>query len=190
MTISTKGTWILALVLAVSGFPGAWAADIYKTVDENGDPVYTDRPPFPDAKPLNLRELSVVEAPSYPDANRSNQDDDDGQEGPTLNQMRAEFRDFALVSPAPDQNFWGTANTATIAWNASSPLLPDMGVVFYVDGEAIGDKTRSATVSTGRLDRGEHQASADLVDANGQVVASAGPVTFYIMQQSRRSRVN
>ena len=40
------------LAVAIAG--PAVAGDIYKTVDDNGVPVYTDRPPYPGAKPLGI----------------------------------------------------------------------------------------------------------------------------------------
>jgi len=176
--------FLLTLALVASGSVGA--TDVYKTVDENGNPVYTDRPPTPDSVPISLRELSVVEAAVYgtaPGAQQSGSQDDDDALSP--NELRAMYREFRLVSPAPEQNIWGTGNTATIAWDAGAPLQPDMSVVFYLDGQAVSEPTRNATLTTERLDRGEHTAKADLLDADRSVIASTSPVTFYIMQQSR-----
>lgn len=186
MRVSIKNTWLLTFGLTVGAVMPATAAEIYKTVDENGNPVYTDRAPSPDAKPITLRELSVVETPTYTGrTSAADADDDDG--GDTLNDLRARYRDFRLVSPAPEQNYWGTANTAQIAWDTAAPLGSDLGVVFFIDGQPITEPTRNAAVTTERLDRGEHRASADLVNSEGTVVASAGPVTFFIMQQSRQA---
>ncbi len=38
-------------------------AEIYKSVDENGNVVFTDRPPTPGAQPMELRGLTVVPVP-------------------------------------------------------------------------------------------------------------------------------
>ncbi len=65
MRISIKNTWLLTFGLAVGAVMPVTAAEIYKTVDENGNLVYTDRAPSPDAEPITLRELSVVETPTY-----------------------------------------------------------------------------------------------------------------------------
>jgi len=50
---------LLAMVVAGP----AVAGDIYKTVDENGVPTYTDKPPYPGAKPL-----SITSRPTDPEA--------------------------------------------------------------------------------------------------------------------------
>ena len=184
MSLSTRTTGIaaVALMLAVAGPAGA--TDIYKTVDENGQIIYTDRPPTPGAEPISLRELSVVEAPSYGSQRRerAEQEPDDQR---SINELRAMYRDFRLVSPAPEQNFWGTGQVAPIAWAAGAPLEQGMSVVYFVNGQAVSDATTASTFSTEPMDRGEHTARVDLLGPNNQVVATAGPVTFYVKQNSR-----
>jgi hypothetical protein len=183
MTVSNLRTGLLVALLTVGTTVDA---DIYKTYDENGNVVFTDRPPTPDAKPMSLRELSVVEAPQFPTRRSTQgQQDDDPDAAPTVNELRMMFRDFRLVSPAPNQNLWGTGQVATIAWDTSAPLTEDMSVIFYLDGQAVSEPTRAATFSTEPLDRGEHTARADLIGPNNRVIASAGPVTFFVMQNSR-----
>ena len=49
-------------------------AQVYKTVDENGNVVYTDQPPEDGSEPIKLKPLSVIEAPVY-DADRYVADD-------------------------------------------------------------------------------------------------------------------
>lgn len=180
-----KGLMVITLALACSWSTALYATNIYKTYDENGDPIYTDQPPSPDAKPISLRGLSVVEAPDYGTAasNQASQPDP-SDAPPTLNEMRRTYRNFRLVSPAPDQNIWGTGNVATIAWDAGAPLAEGMGVIFYLDGQVVEGPTTSSTYTSGFLDRGAHTAAADLVDSQSRVLVSAPDVTFYIMQQS------
>lgn len=184
MSLSTRTTGIATALFMIAAAAPASATDIYKTVDENGQVIYTDRPPTPDAEPISLRELSVVEAPSYapPQRERAEQQPDDQM---SINELRLMYRDFKLVSPAPEQNFWGTGQVATIAWDAGAPLETGMSVVFFVNGEAVTDATTSSTFNTEPMDRGEHTARVDLLGPNNQVVASAGPVTFFVKQNSR-----
>ncbi len=184
MKVILSGFMVLILALACSWSPALYATDIYKTYDANGDPVYTDRPPTPESKPISLRALSIVEAPDYSSVQTAQPQTDTDDTPPTLNEMRRDFRDFRLISPAPDQNIWGTGNVATLAWDAGAPLLAGMFVIFYIDGQPVTDATRAATFTSERLDRGTHTAKADLLDADGRVVMSTPAVTFYIMQQS------
>jgi hypothetical protein len=175
---------IAAAVLLMTAVSPAGAKDIYKFVDANGQVIYTDRPPTPDSKPISLRELSVVEAPSYAQSRRESPDQATDDQ-PTMNELRFMYRDFKLVSPAPEQNFWGTGQVATIAWDAGAPLQQGMSVVYFVNGEAVSDPTTASTFNTEPMDRGEHTARVDLLGPDEQVIASAGPVTFFVKQNSR-----
>jgi hypothetical protein len=184
MSLSTRTIGIAATVLVLAAASPAGATDIYKTVDANGQVIYTDRPPTPDAKPISLRELSVVEAPAYAQPRRESPEQTSNDQ-PTMNELRFMYRNFKLVSPAPEQNFWGTGQVATIAWDAGAPLQQGMSVVYFVNGEAVSDPTTASTFSTEPMDRGEHTARVDLLGPNEQVIASAGPVTFFVKQNSR-----
>ncbi|MEE4174658.1 MAG: DUF4124 domain-containing protein [Xanthomonadales bacterium] len=184
MSLSTRTTGIAAAVMMLVAAAPAGATDIYKTVDENGQIIYTDRPPTPDAQPISLRELSVVEAPSYAPPQRD-RDEGEPDTQASMNELRLMYRDFKLVSPAPEQNFWGTGQVATIAWDAGAPLEQGLSVVYFVNGEAVSDPTTASTFNTEPMDRGEHTARVDLIGPNNQVIASAGPVTFYVKQNSR-----
>lgn len=171
-----------AAVLAVTAGV-TQAAEVYRTVDADGNVTYTDQPPGPGAEPLKLRELSVVERPEYhvrqQSASReSGQAQDPGE---ALRQLRREYQGFRLVSPTADQSFWGTSNAATVAWDAGTPLAGGMKVRIYVDDQPVTTTTQ-ALYNTPRLDRGEHRVRAELLDAGDQVVTSAGPVTFFIHQ--------
>ena len=183
MSLSTRTTGMAAAVLMLAAMTPAGATDIYKTVDADGHIIYTDRPPTPDAKPISLRELSVVEAPTYSQSRRESPERaaDDQM---SVNELRFMYRDFKLVSPAPEQNFWGTGQVATIAWDAGAPLQQGMSVVYFVNGEAVSDPTTASTFNTEPMDRGEHTARVDLLGPNEQVIASAGPVTFHVKQNS------
>lgn len=175
---------MLAAALATGLVLPVFAGEIYKTYDENGNPIYTDRAPEPGAEPITLRELSVVESPEYAKPAGGGEAGEE-DEGVSFNAMRRQYRDFELVSPAPEQNFWGTGQVATIAWNTRAPLQAGMGVVFFLNDQPVTEPTRAATFSTPPLDRGEYQARAELRGPNNRVVATAGPVTFFIKQNSR-----
>jgi len=159
-------------------------AEVYKTVDENGNVVYTDQPPEPGAEPMKLRELSVVPVPEYAAKDRAIKSSGLGEgDTPDLGELRRGYRDFALTSPAPEQTFTGTGNIATIAWDTRFELQPGMQVVVQIDGKALPPTTASAITSP-QLDRGEHQVSARLVDVQNRTIATSGPVTFFVHQNS------
>jgi hypothetical protein len=157
---------------------------VYKSVDENGNVVYTDTPPEPGAEPMQLRELSVVPVPEYAAKKRAVQSAG-LEEGdvPDLGELRRGFRDFSLTSPTAEQTFAGSGNVATIAWNTRFALQPGMTVKVTIDGQAL-PPTTATVISSPPLDRGEHNVRAELVDEQNRSIATAGPVTFYVQQNS------
>jgi len=177
------GFW---LVMTALFFLAPAQAQVYKVVDKDGNVTYTDQPPETGAEPVELRELSIVERPEY-QADKIKAQEDAGADAEkvlTLRELQRMYRGFRLTSPVPEQSFWGTENMATISWSAGQPLQPGMQVQITLDGKQM-EPTTQATMTTDRMDRGEHTVSAVLLDASGRVVSRAEPVTFFIKQQTQ-----
>ncbi len=178
----------LALLLACSP---QLVAEIYKTIDEHGNVVYTDQPPSQDAKPLDLPGLSIISPqkpeppPNIPGSVRASTgpEPEAQQEVTSIRELRRGYRDFAIVSPTQDQTIWGTGNEAAIAWNTRYQLQKGMSVTVYIDGAAQPSTTNTA-ISLGQLDRGSHEVYAVLTDSGNRRIASAARVTFHIKQYS------
>ena len=154
------------------------AQEIYKTVDENGNVVYTDRKPSEDAEPVSLPELTVVDPlelgePSAT-ASTSNQSDPDPE------------TDFGLsiVSPSEEETIWNTAYVLSVQVAADRELPSGTQLAYLIDGEERAT-TRALSTEIEEVYRGEHQLSVELRTGDGETLASAGPVTFYMRQHSR-----
>ncbi len=166
-------------ILATSVFTSAVtvAQDIYKTYDENGNVVYTDQPPNENAEPLELAPITVVEAfkPIQPEA--PVQPDPQPLEDIEL------YSNFIITSPTEDENLWGTGGKLTAAAQSDQTLRRGDSVRFYIDGELQTQETSFVAELTD-IFRGEHQLIMEIVDSKGIILASAGPVTFHMKQQS------
>ena len=175
---------MLVICTATALLAPAALAEVYKSVDENGNVVYTDTPPEPGATPMELRELSVVPVPEYASKKKAVKSAglEEG-EAPSLDQLRRGYRDFTLTSPEPEQTFAGTGNVATIAWDTRFELQPGMSVVVYIDDQAL-PPTTADVINSPPLDRGEHRVRAELMDAANRTIASTDPVTFFVHQNS------
>ncbi len=176
--------WLLVPVLLLP--LGNVIAEIYRVVDEDGNVIYTDQPPTPDATPMTLRGLSVVEFKATPKPTGDGADEGEAEAAgatTSLRDLRRQYRDFSLVSPTADQTFWGTENQATIAWNAGAALQSGMEVTVYLDGRAL-PPTTNAAIPTGRLDRGTHRVYAELRDGMKRRVATTDTVSFHVKQFS------
>ena len=57
--LKTLSTCLLALALNSA----AWA-EIYETTDAQGNPVFTDSPPSPNAEVIDLQQTNIIDAPA------------------------------------------------------------------------------------------------------------------------------
>lgn len=183
MNIRKPGAFLLVVALLVCA-PLA-LAEVYRIVDEDGNVIYTDQAPKDGAQPMDLPGLSVVETPEYqrPRKSDSREEAEGAETASDLRTLRRSYRDFRIVNPMPEQTFWGTENSASVAWDTNYALQEGMSVVFYLDGDPQPPTTERA-MSTGRLDRGEHRVRAELYDAQKRRVASTETVTFHVKQHS------
>lgn len=168
---------IIALIALVS-FEPVFAQDVYKTVDENGNTVYTDQKPSDDAVPVKLKELTVVDPVDL------------GNEQVVAGEVEAEgepdpLPDFGLriVSPTNEETIWNTAYVLSVQVATDHELPPEMRLVYLVDGEARST-TQSTSVDLDEIFRGEHQLSVELRTSEGRTIDTAGPVTFFMRQHS------
>jgi hypothetical protein len=181
------GIAMTALLLLPSG---DLVAQIYKSVDKDGNVVYSDQPPSPDAKPVELPGLSVVEAVPRPGTAPGAGAAGEGAEKPlSLQELRRMYRDFAITSPAQEEWIQGTGNSVTISWGMREPPQPGMMVIPMINGNALPPVSASS-VTLQEVARGEHVVSARLVDAQRRTVANASPVTFFMRQFSTNFRRN
>lgn len=191
MKLITHKTFLLILVafsLALISSP--LMAQVYKTVDKDGNVIYTDQPPGDGSKPIELRPISVIEAPTYEDKPKAAEEGAEGVEGEegkamSLRSLRNQYKDFAIVAPQSQESIWNPEDAITVAWNVSYQLQPGMKVTVYMDGRRQAT-TSEQIIPVAGLNRGEHTVTAELNDARNRKIATATPVTFFV----RRPTIN
>ncbi len=170
--ISMTGIFLLSV-------SAAWAADIWKVVDEDGNVTYTDQPPKDGTKPMDLPELSVIETDIQ---DVQTPVDEEEVKAPTTSELRKLYRDFQITRPLQEETFWGTANTVVVTWGSRTPFTPDLNVRLFINGKArVAPATGGVSLT---LDRGEHKVFAELRDASNRRILKTDTVTFYIKQNS------
>lgn len=181
MNLMTHKTFLLILIafsLAIMTSPVI--AQVYKTVDADGNVTYTDKQPPDGSKPIKLAPISVIEAPIYEKAPDPAKAGGEGEEIP-LRDLRKIYRDFAIISPQSEESVWRPDGPVSVAWSVGNPLQQGMQVSIYLDGAKQATTTEQVIPITG-LDRGEHTLAAELRDAKNRKIATAAPVTFFIRQ--------
>ena len=178
---------ILLVAFLASATMQSGLAQIYKTVDKDGNVSFTDTAPKDGSKPVELPPISVIETPEY--QVKAKQVDENGEQQKSLRTLRSEYRDFAITSPTPEDSVWAPEENVTVSWSTGKPLLKGMRVKVAIDGKEQPPAT-SNLVAVPPLDRGEHTAAATLVDADGRVIAKAETVTFYVRQPNLYTNPN
>jgi hypothetical protein len=168
-----KTAAMLLALLAVLVLPVAvYGQQIYKTVDENGNVVYTDQKPSDDAEPIPLPELTVVDPVDI--GNPSAADDDE----PDVRTI-----EMSITSPLADEIIVNTGYRVEVRVELDVELPRGAQIVYRVDGEErLASRERSVTIE--EVFRGPHTVSAELRTADGRVIARAEPVSFFMRQQS------
>jgi hypothetical protein len=190
MKLVTHKTVLLILVsflLAIMANP--LMAQVYKTVDADGNVTFTDQPPGDGSKPIELKPISVIEAPTYeqaPKASEEGAEDEAGKEM-SLKYLRRNFADFAIVAPQQEESVWHPESAITVAWNARYALQEGMLVTVSVDGVKQPPTTQQIIPVAG-LERGEHVVAAELTDAKNRLVATAEPITFFVRRPGLYNR--
>ncbi|MEM7054991.1 MAG: DUF4124 domain-containing protein, partial [Pseudomonadota bacterium] len=114
----------LALLLAL---PLMAEDKIYKTVDAEGNVVYTDQKPSEDAVPVDLPELTIIDPVEIgTQAVAPEQNDDRNQDA---NEMT-----FRILSPTQDETIWNTAYTVNVQLELSPDIPPGAQIALFVDG--------------------------------------------------------
>ena len=181
--ISLKTLFLIPVTLSLAIASGSLDAQVYKTVDEDGNVTYTDRPPEDGSGPIKLPELSVIEAPVYetaPSSSGADGADEDEKEKP-LRYLRKHYADFAIVSPQQGESVWYSQEVISVAWSTQYQLQAGMQVTVSVDGGQEAATADRVIPITG-LERGEHTVTAVLKDAKNRSIATAASITFFIRQ--------
>jgi len=169
-------TLLLTCIAVTLAAPAS--AQVYKWVDKDGVVHYTDKPPTPNAKPVDLPKLqrmdTLEEGPGTPSKPMGR--DETSKAGPALPTV-------TIVQPKPDETLWGTNRTIPVRTTLSQALPPGYSLMYLLDGSANGMAATTATSTVfSDVDRGSHLVTVQIVDQSGKVLSSAGPVMVHLKQ--------
>jgi len=90
---------------------------------------------------------------------------------------------FGITTPQPEQTIWYTGEKISVAVSLDPQLQPGHKVLITMDGKEVASGA-AMSFPLGQIDRGSHSLSADVLDRDGTVLISTGPVTFFLRQRS------
>jgi len=151
------------------------SAAIYKSVDAQGNIVYTDEPAG-NGKPLDLPPLSTIPPPKYTPSRPSAKSGDSGNAYTKIN----------IVSPTQEATLRDNTGDVPVSAGLEPSLNSAAGhrFQFYLDGQTQGEPTKSSRIVITNVDRGAHNVAVAVVDGKGNEVTRSNPVLFHLHRQS------
>ena len=148
------------------------SAGVYRSVDEDGNVIFTDRP-SPDAEKIRVDKVQTISPPAVKDFEYTSPEKP-AKEG---------YAKLEIISPQNDQTFTGGAGNVTINILIEPALDTKQGdhLVLTMDGEKQAESS-STSFSFTNLDRGTHTTKADIVNKGGKSLKSSATVTFYVIR--------
>ena len=181
-------TGLFVLFVAFLAANALAANKIYKTVDKDGNVIFSDVPPSNSADSVKLENTNQYSTPTQPqlqsqiDAIGADSDDEQGEAAET-------YRFLEISAPSNDAAVRENAGNITISVDLSPALKKGDSLQIIMDGSVV--QTASATsVALENVDRGSHQLIAQVIDDDGNVVISSEPITFHMLRYSQLQRRN
>jgi hypothetical protein len=170
----------LALIIALAAAASAASGQIYKTVDANGNVVFTDIAPVdrsgqPAPQPVEVPPMNTYEPPPAPAAQAN---------APSAPATPSYYSQLEVVSPVEDETIRDNAGDIQIEVATSPPLRADHRLLLVLDGTATEVEAVNGVFELSNVDRGTHTAGARAVDRQGNVLIESNPVTFNLMRVS------
>ena len=158
------------LLLTFMGF--AVAETVYKSVDEDGNIIFTDKP-SQNAEEIKLQKLQTIKNPNP------------AKHTPKPKQPKQEalYKTFLVSNPAEGAGIRSNNGSVSISLSLQPPLRPSHSIIITVDGKEVSNGS-SNRVSVQNLNRGAHSISASVVDGSGKQIISTSS-SFSLLRASQ-----
>lgn len=169
---------LLALLLTpLAFFTVSPSAQIYRTTDEQGNVVFTDKPPAGasttervELPPTNTTPAPALRPTPEPESGEPDKD--------------TPAYSVVITSPADETSFpMGPGNFSVSAKAQPSPGK-DEALQLYIDGIPWGDPQQGASWALTNVFRGEHKLTVAIVDAKGEQLVSSAPIRVFVHRPS------
>lgn len=175
---------ILLLVSASVLCAGIASAKLYKSIDEQGNIVYSDTP-TPGAEQLTPPPISTVPAPPKPKEPAEAKPGEETGEEPAK-KPPTRYSKFRIVSPSNEATIWDNTGAVPVSLLLEPPLDTENGhsVWVYVDGRAVVRKSQNMVQQLSGIDRGAHKIRAEIRDEKRKTLKRTKDITVNMKRAS------
>lgn len=145
----------------------------YKSVDGDGNVIYTDAP-SPDAEAIINPSPNTVTMPKPK------------PEQPAEQAAAPAYKQFAIVSPAHAETIRSNPGTVNIAFAIVPALDVKAGhrIAVFVDGYVMIKNATQTTLSLADINRGTHKLFAIIIDKQNQRLIKSQDIEFFMKRES------
>ena len=171
--------WCTASILAATGSAVA-AAEIFKTVDEHGNVVFSDIPPPPSqtSEPVTINPVNTFNMP-VPEVTAPPAEADVPEEV-------AQYDRLTILAPANEETVRENAGNVTVAIALTPPLRAGDQLVLYMDGNRSPVRAQGTSFRLENVNRGTHTIGVRVLDDAGRIAAEAETSIFHLQRVSIR----
>jgi hypothetical protein len=170
--------WFAALVLGALIAVTA-TAEIFRTVDEHGNVVFSDIPPPPSqaSEPVTVNPVNTFNLPAPEVAAPAPEAD-----VPEV----AQYDRLTILAPTNEETVRENAGNVTVAVALTPPLRAGDQLVLYMDGNRSPVRAQGTSFRLENVNRGTHTIGVRVIDDAGRVAAEAETSTFHLQRVSIR----
>ncbi|MEE4381443.1 MAG: DUF4124 domain-containing protein [Pseudomonadales bacterium] len=181
--VPTSRTIVLG-ILTLLVLP-ALAAPIYRTRDESGNPVFTDRPQGADAERVDVAPSTsnVYRLPEAVPATDPGTLGDEELGTPEADPAATPSYTVFVEQPGVEEAVRANGGNVTVLARVEPQLREGDRFELLWDGEPRGT-SRDGSFQLEAVDRGEHRVAIRVVGADGAELARSDAVTFYVLRRS------
>ena len=181
------------LILLSMFLSAAWAADVYKWVDAEGNVHYGDQPDAKQAKKIKLpglshykpRPIKQEEAePAVPTETVPGK----AQETASGQDAGPDYRELKIISPEQEGTVRSNEGLVDVFLSLAPVIAKDHYVKLEVDGKVIPGHYTSTVIRVANIDRGEHALRVAVYNQLGEKQIESKSVTFYLQKVSVANR--
>ncbi len=147
-------------------------AKIYKTIDENGNAVFTDAPSAPEEgeevtlKPLTPIQFDIPEEPTIT-----------GQESETEEKDKPNYKELVIVEPENGSTFRGDGNIKVKVKHRPA-LYPNHMLALFINGQQAGTPQTGTVFKLKNVSRGEYTLQVKILDSSGKEWKAASSTVY------------
>lgn len=152
----------------------ALADSVYRTLDEQGNVIFTDQP-SPGAERIEIKQAPAVEFRKIEIPERRERQ-----------QQKTEqyYQELFIQQPSIEQTIHDNQGNLSVSVAVVPELKQGHRLLLELDGQQIAEQA-APLFQLQNIDRGAHAVSVRILDQNGQTVLASAPVTFYLRRVSK-----